>query len=150
MRMRTVNGRIPRQVGAEHYQTYKIIQPSDRPVVTACEAAGCSYWKTGWDTIVDESTDLGAAQARWIRTPGGADRTFREQRTGEGLTVFKFEAHQRCFEEHLTVPEIFGVVGGDYRGNPRGIAPRRHKRPDDWVEDFALNQDRIKTKIERG
>lgn len=149
MRQRTVNGRIPRQLGAEHYQTYKILTPSDQLIVATCQQAGCPYWTTGWDTIVDEGTDLGQAQARWIRS-GSSGRSYRERKTGEGLTVFAFEAYQRCFQDHQTLPEVFGVVGGDYRGNPRGIPARRHTSPDDWVEDFALNQDRIKTKLERG
>lgn len=147
---RTVNGRIPRQVGAEHYQTYKMIQPSDQKIVVACEQAGCPYWTTGWDTIIDENTDLGATQAAYFRS-GMSGRTFRELgKTGEGLTVFRFEAHQRCFEEHETVPEIFAVVGGDFRGNPRGTPARVHSRPDDWVEDFALNQAAIIDRINRG
>lgn len=145
---KTVNGRMPRAVGAQHYVTYRLAQPSDQMIVVACEQAGCPYWTTGWDTIVDEATDLGVAQAAWIRLSAG--RTYRERRTGEGLTVFSFEAHQRCFTDHETVPEVYARIGGDHRGNPRGTRPYVHRNPDDWVEDFALNQQAVADQREKG
>jgi hypothetical protein len=63
-------------------------------------------------------------------------------KTDAGLTVFRFEAHQRCFEEHRTRPEIYLVRDGDHRGNPTGRT-RQHTRPADWVEDMTENQVRL-------
>jgi hypothetical protein len=128
------------------YVTYRVVSPPDRAVRTACEEAGCLAWRHGWETRVDESTDLGRAQADYIRTRSG--RTFREQRTAEGLTVFRFEPGQRCFAEHSTRPEIFSVRGGDWRRDLGLI--RRHQRGQDWVEDFAEHQDRLSRAIEKG
>jgi hypothetical protein len=45
---------------------------------------------------------------------------------------------------------VFYVKGGDYRGNPRRVAPVIHKDPDLWVEDLAENQDRLAQLIKRG
>jgi len=128
------------------YQTFRIISPADRAVKTACEEAGCLAWRYGWETRVDESTDLGRAQAAYIRRESG--RTFREMRTVEGLTVFRFESGQRCFQEHKTRPEIYLVRGGDWRANTGLI--RQHTRPSDWVEHFAEHQQRIADQIRRG
>ncbi|GAA3718293.1 hypothetical protein [Streptomyces tremellae] len=134
---RPVN-RIERNLlAAVAYQTYSIRQPRDTAVVTACEQAGCEQWARGWDTPVDESTELGRQQAAYIR--GQSRRTFRELRAQGGVTVFRFEPGQRCFREHRTRPQLFAVRDGDYRGNPTGRV-RQHSRPQDWVEDFGEHQ----------
>jgi len=151
--MRQLN-RITPNAPAQAYKTYTIISPTDRTVVAACEQVGCLAWRNGWDTVVDESTELGRNQAAYIRLRSG--RTFRESRSGT-LTAFRFEAHQRCFREHSTRPEFYGVLRGDWRlhDNQPGLARqlgglRVHQRPEDWVEDFALNQDRVAEARQRG
>ncbi|MFE2311673.1 hypothetical protein ACFXC8_00480 [Streptomyces sp. NPDC059441] len=137
--MQMVN-RIDPNMPVGAYQTYSITAPRDAAVVAACEQVACPAWQFGWESKVDETTDLGKQQAAYIRQQSG--RTFREQRTGDGLTVFRFEPHQRCFEEHRTRPEIYLVRDGDWRGNPTG-RKRQHTRPADWVEDMTENQGRI-------
>ncbi|MEU8362319.1 hypothetical protein AB0C27_40505 [Nonomuraea sp. NPDC048882] len=112
----------------------------------ACEQVGCAAWRHGWETKVDEGTPLGQAQAAYIRQQSG--RTFREQRTGEGLTAFRFEPGQRCFAEHRTRPETYLVRGGDWRQNLGLI--RQHQRPADWVEDFSLHQDGLSEQQRKG
>ena len=139
--------RIEPQMPAAAYRTYQIVSPPDRQVRAACEQVGCLAWQHGWETQVDERTDLGLAQATYIRQKAG--RTFTEQRTGEGLTVFRFEAFQRCFAEHQTRPERYFNRGGDWRGNPRGDV-REHVRPGDWVEDFGEHQQALADRLERG
>src|SRR5687768_10313752 len=89
-------------VGA--YQTFSIRSRPDRAVKTVCERAGCEAWQQGWESVIDEASDLGKSQAAYIRTQSG--RTFREMRTEAGLTVFRFESGQRCFAEHQTMPEL--------------------------------------------
>lgn len=126
---------------AESYQTYSITQPTDRTVVAACEQVGCQAWQHGWESVIDESTQLGKDQAAYIRSV--SRRTFREQRTEAGLTVFRFESGQRCFAEHRTRPELYAVRDGDCaRGNPTGRV-RQHSRAADWVEDFGEHQLRL-------
>ncbi|MGY5048304.1 hypothetical protein ACWDE0_22130 [Streptomyces sp. 900105755] len=129
-------------VGA--YQTFSVRSRPDRAIKTVCERANCWAWRHGWESSFDESTDLGKAQAQYVRTQSG--RTFREMRTAEGLTVFRFEPGQRCFAEHKTIPELYLVRDGDHRGNPTGQR-RVHTRPADWVEHMQeefgrFNEDR--------
>jgi hypothetical protein len=134
--------RLPPQGPAQAYQTFSVRSPSDRMVRTVCEQVACQAWRQGWESVIDERTDLGKAQAQYIRHQSG--RTFREQKTETGLTVFRFESGQRCFAEHQTRPELYLVRDGDFRGNPTGRR-RVHTRPADWVEhmqeEFGRFQD---------
>lgn len=132
---------------AQAYKSYVIRSPKDTTVRTACEDAGCLAWRHGWESAVDESTGLGRAQAAYIREKSG--RTFREQRSAAGLTVFRFDSGQRCFTDHRTRPEQYLVRGGDWRGNPRGER-RTHKRPGDWVEDSAEHLSRLAEAVKHG
>ncbi|MFD5419501.1 hypothetical protein ACFWJT_15930 [Streptomyces sp. NPDC127069] len=139
--------RLPPAHAVQAYQTYSITQKPDVLVRAACQQVGCTAWLRGWTTNLDEATELGRRQAAYIRTHSG--RTFREQRTAAGLTVFRFDSGQRCFAEHKTRPEIYGVRDGDWRGNPTGRA-RTHQRPSDWVEDFGEHQLRIADQQQKG
>jgi hypothetical protein len=127
-------------------QTYQLAAPPDIEVVAACETVGCGAFRHGWDTLVDEATDLGRRQAAFIRQRSG--RTFTELRTGSGLTVFRFDAGQRCFADHKTRPVRYLRRGGDWRGH-QGLY-REHTRPADWVEDFADHQQQLADRLERG
>jgi hypothetical protein len=133
---------------AQAYQTYSITQPRDTTVVAACEQVGCPQWRHGWDSVIDERTELGARQATYIRS--ASRRTFRELTTEAGLTVFRFESGQRCFAEHRTRPELYAVRDGDCaRGNPTGRV-RKHTRAADWVEDFGEHQLRLVDQQQKG
>lgn len=140
--------RIEPQGRPQDYKTYELRSPRDTTVRAACEQVDCQAWKNGWQSLIDESTQQGRQQATYIRQQSG--RTFREGRTGSGLTVFTFESGQRCFADHKTRPEIYSVRGGDFRGNPTGIRPVRHASADDWVEDFGEHQQRVAEQHERG
>ena len=139
--------RIDPAMPVQAYQTYQITSPTDRTVKAACEQVGCAAWRQGWDSVIDERTDLGKQQAAYIR--GQSGRTFREQKTAAGLTVFRFESGQRCFAEHRTRPELYLVRDGDWRGNPTGRR-RQHTRPTDWVEDFGEHQLRLVDQQKKG
>lgn len=138
--------RLPPQGPAEAYQTFSVKSRPDRAVKTVCERVHCQAWREGWESVIDESTDLGKAQAQYIRTQSG--RTFRELHT-EGLTVFRFESGQRCFAEHQTIPELYLVRDGDHRGNPTGQR-RIHTRPGDWVEHMQEEFGRFDEDRRRG
>lgn len=131
-------------VGA--YKSYSVKLPPDTWVKSACEDVLCDRWQLGWTTTLDESTADGAILAGLVRRSG---RTFKEQRTGEGVTVFTFEPGQRCFAEHRTRPELHIVRDGDWRGNPTGRR-RVHATAADWVEDFGEHQQRVADQTERG
>lgn len=155
--------RFTPQLPAHNMQTYQVASPLTshwRPAT--CAEVDCEQHRNGWVTAVDESTDLGQRQAHHIRTncrpvdklaARGTVRRYSETRTPEGWTAFRFPAGQECFAEHkvpLERPELYIVRDGDWRGNPRGTQPRRHARPEDWVEDFSEHHDRLATLRNRG
>lgn len=129
------------------YITYAIRAGRDTAVVAACKDVGCQNWLHGWNTLINEATDLGKAQAAYIRQQSG--RTFTEQRTDAGLTVFRFEAFQRCFAEHKTRPDRFLVRDGDWRGNPTQRV-MQHKRAIDWIEDFQEHEGSLADQRQKG
>lgn len=138
--------RVQPALPIEAYRSYRISSPRDTAIRSAC-GPGCHAYDHGWGTTVDESTPLGQFQAAYIRESSG--RTFTELRTADGLTVFRFEAFQRCFADHMTLPERFIVRDGDWRGNPTGFR-RVHARAADWVEDCGLNLQAWHDAVERG
>lgn len=138
--------RIQPAMPAQAYQTYAYSRGRDIRRKAACQEVGCEAYRLGWETAVDEATEMGRQQAHYIRTQSG--RTFREYRSEAGLTVFRFEPYQRCFADHQTIAEAFYVRGGDWRLN-QGLI-RRHVNGRDWAEDMAEQLDTIRTAQERG
>lgn len=128
------------------YQTYGYKRGRDTVIVAACRDVGCEQYRNGWDSVIDETTDLGRTQAAYIRQRSG--RSFKELRTAAGLTVFRFEPGQRCFTDHQTIPEKFYVRGGDWRQN-QGLI-RQHANGAEWAEDFGEHQQALADEIEKG
>ncbi len=143
--------RLQPQLPPASMKTYALAAPLAthfRPVT--CEEVGCAAQAAGWRTVTDEATEIGQRQAHYIRSQSG--RRYAETREG-ALTVFTFEAGQRCFAAHqlpLEREPLYLVRGGDWRGNPRGTRTRIHQRPEDWVEDFAEHQQNLAALLERG
>ncbi|MDX3515878.1 hypothetical protein PV755_44475 [Streptomyces caniscabiei] len=129
----------------EAYQTWSVQSRPDKRVRSVCERVGCPQWRNGWESTIDESTELGQRQAAFIR---GSRRTFREQRNGAGLTVFRFESGQRCFADHQTMPELYLVRGGDYRAKVGEV--RVHKRAEDWVEHVQQHMGHLLDERDKG
>lgn len=144
-----VEPRLP--IGA--VRSWEIRAPKDTHWRAAtCAEIDCGAYLHGWRTTVDERTELGQGQAYYIRKQSG--RKYTEARNGSGVTVFTFEAGQRCFkaDDHqmrIERPEIYVVRDGDHRGNPRGWV-RRHNSPADWVDDFAEHQDKLADRMREG
>lgn len=162
---RRVNRATP-QLPAHLTKTYSVWSPIETHYRQAtCAEVECAAWRGGWRTVVDEQTPLGARQAAYIRQTGVTDhlvasaavalqgaRRYTEHMEGP-LTVFVFPAGTRCFTPHHVPsgrPELYVVRDGDWRGNPRRTPPRRHTRPEHWVEDFAEHQGRLSAAIEKG
>lgn len=144
--------RVEPALPVQAVQTYAIVAPEAthfRPAT--CAEVDCPNHLGGWATIIDEADDLGQQQAYYIRNQSG--RRYTEDRNqAPGLTVFLFEAGQDCFARHqlrLDRPEIFLVRDGDHRGNPTGNG-RKHANADDWVDDFANNQQQLADEINKG
>lgn len=149
--MRPIN-RLPSRLPATQMQTFQILAPvSTHTREASCEEVECVQYARGWRMKLDLGTDLGRRQAHYIKYDSG--RSFTVVGQEDGLVTLEFKGGQPCFREHRTRidrPEIYRVKGGDHRGNPLKTATRVHKKPEFWVEEFAENQDRIRSAIEKG
>jgi hypothetical protein len=124
---------------------YRVHMPPDITVVTACEDFGCDQWRLGWETVVDEANPEQAPVALLIRS-GQTGRTFTElrgTRDGIAVAVFRFPAHQRCFNEHRTRPGRVMVMR-------RGRIVREHASLGDLAEDYTEHMGLINQQTERG
>lgn len=149
--MRKLN-RLPAALPATAMQTFQIVAPKETHTRGAsCEDVECQAYKNGWRMRIDLQTPLGQAQGRYIKYDSG--RSYKVIGQQDGIVELEFAPNQPCFAEHRVRtdrPEIYRVKGGDHRGNPLKTLTRVHKKPEFWVEEFAENQDRLKTQIERG
>lgn len=140
--MRQIN-RVRPLLPAHAMKSYRIVIPERSIGEATCDEVDCRAMQFGWRTIVDEATDLGQRQAHYIRTL--SRRAFVEDRSVEGLTQFVFAPGQECFAQHkrrVDDREVYAVVGGDWRGNPRQEI-RVHQGAEDWTDDFRTHQDRL-------
>lgn len=143
--------RIKPNLPSKAYTTFQVKAPKGGYVKATCEDVECDQYARGWLMKIDLNTELGQKQAHYIKHLSGRSYKVTDQRNG--LVTLEFRPGQPCFQEHKVrndLPETFLVRGGDYRGNPLGIKTRVHTKPEHWVEEFAENQDRLKTAIERG
>jgi hypothetical protein len=128
------------------YQTFAIRGHQRQ---ATCAEYGCEYQARGWVVRADESTDLGRAQAHYIRYE--SRRRFHEERLPGGLTAFRFEAGQQCFTKHYVQSDrepLYVVRGGDHRGNPTGR--RGVYREGEWVDRFGTHQQDVAERVARG
>lgn len=139
-------------------QHFRISSPLDTHFREGtCEEDHCPWYLEGWRTVVDERTSLGAEQAAHIRS----DKTRRYVETselveappgqpltsGRVMTVFTFEAGQRCFRQHrvpIDKPELYLVT------DQGGEVVTRHSGAEAWVDDLCTNQSRLAELINRG
>jgi len=146
--------RIDPQLPAHCYKTYAFARPLKSHWRKAtCAEVDCTSYLSGWITVVDESTELGRAQAHYIRHD--RSRTAKESRSPEGMTEFRFEAGQRCFQHSahrlpIERDPVFLVKGGDYRGNPMNTPTRVCRNAAEWIEDFDEHQHLLADALKRG
>lgn len=144
--------RVMPAMGAQNYQTFQIAAPKSTHTRKAtCEEVECAQYARGWKMKLDLATELGQRQAHYIKYQSG--RSFTHEALPEGLVELTFRSGQPCFQEHRVrtdLPEVFRVKGGDFRGNPLKTPTRVHKKPEFWVEEFALNQQKIADAIQKG
>jgi hypothetical protein len=131
--------RFPRSMTERKKDEYSINRPLPthwRPAT--CAEVNCPHYLHGFQTVVDEHTTLGQAQANYIRH----DRTrqHKETRRPDGLTVFSFEPGQRGFAPHcdhklpLEITPLFEQRAG-------GIALARLPFPE-WADQFNDHMER--------
>lgn len=144
--------RITPRLPASAFQTFAVSAPKSTHTRKAtCEEVECEQYARGWRMRIDLNTDLGQMQAHYIKHQSG--RSYKVTNQQNGVVDLEFKGGQPCFQEHRvrnSLPEKFLVKGGDHRGNPLKTPTRVHKKPEFWVEEFAENQDRLNTAIERG
>lgn len=116
-------------------KTYILAKPlSTHWRKATCREVECPHWLMGWETRIDESTEMGQRRAGYIRRESG--RAFTEVREG-GLTVFSFPPGQRCFRNHQLPLERNAVPIILQNGQ------RRTVEGDAWIEDFNNTSYRI-------
>lgn len=111
-----------------------------------CFEVDCEAYLNGWTTTVDTSTVLGAQQANYIRLKSG--RSFTASEVGD-LVTFSFPAGQTCFRQHQVMLErepIFLRRQGDWRTRDLPVI----MRGEDWLDDFATNQQGLQEGIDHG
>ena len=146
--------RIEPAFPAHAYKTYAFARPLKTHWHKAsCEDVDCTAYLNGWVTRIDESTELGRAQAHYLRHD--RSRSHAEQKTPDGITEFMFGPGQRCFKsaDHklpIGRDPVFLVKGGDYRGNPRNTPTRICRNAGQWIEDFDEHQHLLLDAIQRG
>lgn len=144
--------RVTPRLPAKSMQTFQVVAPKSTHTRKAtCEEVECGAYARGWRMKLDLSTDLGQKQAYYIKHHSG--RSYKVIGQRDGLVELEFKGGQPCFADHRVrndLPEVYRVKGGDHRGNPLRTLTRVHKKPEFWVEEFAENQDRLKTAIEKG
>ncbi len=141
--------RIQPHMPVQAYKSYTVSSPFSTHWRNAtCEEAECEEYQRGWKTMVDLDSELGQRQAFYIVKESG--RKFQAERHGQ-IVEFIFEPGQKCFTQHKVrlerYPRFF-VRDGDWRGNPTGTV-REHRDFDNWCDDFAAHQDKLKTLLER-
>ena len=138
------SNRVPLVGQPQQYQTYSVVSPKDthtRPAT--CAEVDCRHHREGWQSIIDTGTDLGKAQAEWIRHQSG--RHFTEDRTGPTVITFLFGPGQTCFANNHVVTverEPFYILRPGLNHTPTGPVTR-YDRADQWVDDFATHQDHL-------
>lgn len=150
------HNRLASDLGPEHMKSYSVTAPIKthwRPAT--CAEYECDEYLYGFRLTIDTSSQLGQAQYDYITHD--KTRKFSMQKIGENQYVFLYQPGQegmgRAHGDHRVAvgrPPILVVTGGDFRGNPRGTPPRIHKRADDFIDEFANNQIRLREMIQRG
>lgn len=143
----------------QYYKTYEV----DMPLAThwrwvSCEDYECDPFLQGFVLTCDLSTELGQKQAHFALND--KTRSCSMQRVSETMVKFLYKPGNKCFHNipgdplrhRLPIgrPPFYLVAGGDWRGNPRGTPTMTHRRPEDWIDDFANHQDKLATAFQRG
>lgn len=139
-----------RPVGpVQAYRTYQIVAPMKTHMKqVSCEEFGCINFRNGFKVAVPLGPE-GDRLRRLVKTSG---KPYTKEE-GEGVQYAIFAPGTSCFAEatHMkqVLPELYVVRDGDWRGNPTGKR-RQHTKPEFWVEDFALHQDKLITEQKKG
>lgn len=107
----------------------------------SCKESKCRHYMEGWRTIVTTNS----IQDNYIRRESG--RKFVVESVADGLTRFRFGAEQQCFRWHGRPRDRREYFG--HRPSPRSSV-FAHERPEDWIEQYNIEQDKTQRVIKRG
>ena len=135
----------------QQQQYHVISRPLDPPGTllgwwrqARCEEADCPRYLNGFVTMIDERTNFGQAQARYIRKHSG--REFTEAVMPDGLTHFTFKPGQQCWSQHKIPTDKDPLFS--HRVPSTGES--RVMRPADWKDHFNEGSYRLQRGIDRG
>lgn len=150
--------RLPPVLPVQAYKTFQVVAPLRTHWRAAtCEEVECDAYRNGFRLYVDEATELGQAQADYVRHKAG--RKFAEHRDpGSSRTVFTFppgtlpfaSAEHTSHKVRIEREELFVTRPGDWRGNPTGERPYQHTKAEFWTEEFAEHQGKLADRVNRG
>lgn len=134
------------------YKTYEIRQELYE---VPCAEAFCPDFMLGFVSEIDPTTELGQAQAHFIR--GDKTRAHVEEQISANVVRFTFPPGTKCFappdRRRHTKPrdgeQQLIERGGDWRGNPTGHFID-HTRAEFFLESWEENQSRLADLIQRG
>jgi len=137
------------QLPSHNYQTFGIRSPLEthfRPAT--CEEFNCDAYRNGWGYRIE------TLEPALFYAATHSGKKYSIINKAEGESYLFFAAGQECFaaESHVVAlgrPELYIAGRGDFRTFSDRKA-YRYARPDQWVDDFATNLDRIRTATERG
>lgn len=142
--------RIQPLMGPMSYKTYTI-RPRFRKAT--CAEIDCKHWRDGWTFALEDL--IKDPQLLFMARHSG--KRYQEKALN-GKTYLVYSPGQPCFasvSHQISIDEQPGMwVGrGDFRTFDRkGLPPnaRQHMRTEDWVDDFATHQDKLKTEFDKG
>ena len=151
--------RIAPELGPQYYKTYQMDMPLDSHWRwVSCEMYECDPFMKGFVLKCDISTELGKRQAYFALHD--TTRSCTMERVSPIMVHFHYKPGNKCFHNipgdelrhklPIGRPPFYLVSGGDWRGNPRGTTTMTHRRPEDWIDDFANHQDKLATVFQRG
>ena len=99
-----------------------------------CKEVDCPHYLKGWVTTVPSDS----SQAVFIRND--RERHYTEEKVGDGLIAFRFEAGQRCFRsfQHTKKLERGGWLTKGFVGGSSYWIERAAMDVDEWIEDFNM------------
>jgi hypothetical protein len=144
----------------EHRSTYMLAQPTEThfrvvSCKTAAEYGECKHYAEGFilPLAADKVDDTCAFLTQYGYTFNLCDTP---EGYPAGTRTFNFPAGQRCLPSRanphrisLNRPPVLAVVGGDWRGNPRGEMTR-YNNIEDWADKLRTDTDTLRTEQEKG
>lgn len=138
--------------GDTHYRQANCKEAAERGLCKHYAEGFVIPWTPGDLQLIDVLNTLGYSYSLTDIPP----EHLQEMEFPTGTKFLVFPPEQRCLTSYkvphrisLEREPLLRVVGGDWRGNPRGDV-RTHDNLENWVDDLHNTTDKIRTEIEKG